>query len=292
MRRPIAVPRWAVYVLLFGLYLTVRGYHSRDGDQAYRLPLFLHGQDPALYAGDPFVRAFDAFNPHRGYFALIGLASWPFGLSAGLFGLFAATFALTCAGIDRLARAVWPDRGPWVGGIAVGLVLLAKAGNVGTNHLFEAMLLDRLIGFALGWMAIALAVEGETWRPSLLIGLATVIHPTVGLQLGGLIGASWLAWAIGRRWTGFDPRSAMLGLVSIAIAALPGALPAILQGGRLFEGLSPGEFRLLGVELQMAQHMLPVALADAAVGGLGVVYPVGDGLGRIRAWGGWPGSQP
>ena len=100
------LPRVLVFLLIFGLYLTLRGYHSRDGDQAYRLPLLLHRQDPALFACDPFVRAFDAFNPHAGSLALLDLASRPFGLSAALFGLFALTFAATCLGVDRLARAV------------------------------------------------------------------------------------------------------------------------------------------------------------------------------------------
>ena len=63
--RPLAALAGLSAVLL-GLYLTLRGYHSFDGDQAYRLPLLLHRQDPQLFADDPFVRAFDAFNPHRG----------------------------------------------------------------------------------------------------------------------------------------------------------------------------------------------------------------------------------
>ncbi len=37
-----ALPRWAAFLLIFGLYLTLRGYHAFDGDQAYRLPLLLH----------------------------------------------------------------------------------------------------------------------------------------------------------------------------------------------------------------------------------------------------------
>ena len=61
--------RWLSVAIALGLYLTLRGYHSRDGDQAYRLPLLLHGQDNAVYANDPFVRAFDQVNPHRGYLA-------------------------------------------------------------------------------------------------------------------------------------------------------------------------------------------------------------------------------
>src|SRR4051812_30767147 len=121
-------PHWAIILLILGLYLTLRGYHSRDGDQAYRLPLLLHRQDPALFADDPFVRAFDAFNPHRGYLALLDVASRPFGLSAGIFALFVTTFVATCLGLDRLARAAWPERGPDVGLVAIGLALTAKAG--------------------------------------------------------------------------------------------------------------------------------------------------------------------
>jgi hypothetical protein len=257
MSRPIKVPRWAVYVLLFGLYLTVRGYQSRDGDQAYRLPLLLHQQNPALFAHDHFVRAFDAFNPHRGYLALLDAASRPLGLSFGLFALYALTFALTCYGISRLARALWPERGPSVGLVAVALVLLARAGNIGTNHLFEPMLLDRLIGFALGWVALALAIEGRIWQPSVLIGLATIVHSSVGLQLGALLVACWIAWWIGSRWTGQSLRGAGLGILTVCLALMPGAALTLMQGNRLFAGLTPAEFRLLGVELQMAQHMVP-----------------------------------
>src|SRR3954454_10249993 len=178
--------RWAILLLFLGAYLTLRGYHSLDGDQAYRLPLLLHRQDPALFADDPFVRAFDAFNPHRGYLALLDVASRPFGLSAGIFALFVTTFVATCLGLDRLARAAWPERGPDVGLVAIGLALTAKAGNIGTNPLFEAMLLDRLIGFALGWLALAWAVERPAThgtRAAVAIGLAALAHPSIGLQL-------------------------------------------------------------------------------------------------------------
>ena len=71
-----------------------------------------------------------------------------------------ATFAVTCVGVRRLAMAVWPGSGELVGVVAVALVLLADAGNIGTNHLFEPMLLDRLIGFALGWVALACSSAG------------------------------------------------------------------------------------------------------------------------------------
>jgi hypothetical protein len=164
---------------------------------------------------------------------------------------------LTCYGTSRLARSLWPERGPSVGLVAAALVLLARAGNIGTNHLFEPMLLDRLVGFALGWVALALAIEGKAWQPSVLIGLATLVHPSVGLQLGGLLAACWVAWWVGSRWTGQDIQGAGLGVLTLCVALIPGAALTLTQGQRLFEGLPPAEFRLLGVELQMAQHMVP-----------------------------------
>src|SRR6185312_16854837 len=96
-----AAPRWLVYCLILGLYLSLRGYHSRDGDQAYRLPLLLHQQNPNLFEHDPFVVAFEAFNPHRGSLALLDILSGLMGLSATLAVLWVLTFALTCLGIDR-----------------------------------------------------------------------------------------------------------------------------------------------------------------------------------------------
>ncbi len=96
-------PRWLFYAVALGLYLTLRGYHSFDGDQAYRLPLLLHWRDPGLFADDPFVQAFDAFNPHRGSFIVLDVVTRPLGLALGLFVVFVATFGATCMGVNRVA---------------------------------------------------------------------------------------------------------------------------------------------------------------------------------------------
>ncbi len=257
---PWAGKRWVAWAILLGVYLSARGYHSRDGDQAYRLPLLLHRQDPALFAADPFVKALDAFNPHRGYLALLDATSRPFGLSAALAALFVLTFAATALGIDRLTRAAWPEQGSGVGVVAVGLLLVTKAGNLGTNHLFEAMLLDRLIGFGLGWVALASAVSGErgrAWVAPLAIGLAALIHPSIGLQLAMLAGGGWLLWALLPGWTGVDWRWAFARIAMLGMALVPAA---IVYGGarqRMFVGLSREEFLLLGAYVQSPQHMLP-----------------------------------
>jgi hypothetical protein len=254
--------RWVITLLILGLYLTLRGYHSLDGDQAYRLPLLLHRQDPALYATDPFVRAFDAFNPHHGSLLVLDGAARLLGLPGGLLFLFILTFLATCRGIDILARAVWRASGYAVGWVAIALVLVAKAGNIGTNHLFEAMLLDRLMALALGWLAIASIVSEpgpRSWRAALPIGLATVIHPSMGLQLALVIIGSWIAWSLMRGSSEVGPSVAARGAFAFGLAVLPGLAINLSQGGtnHLLQGLSPEDLWTLAVELQGPQHMLP-----------------------------------
>jgi len=252
--------RWAAFLILFGLYLTVRGYRSFEGDQAYRFPIFRHAQDVRLFAVDPFVRAFDHFNPHRGYFALLDAAARPAGLAAGLMLVYGLTFALTCYGLDRLAWAVWPGEGGRVGLTAAGLVLVAQAGNIGTNHLFEPILLDRLIAFGLGWVGLSAAVGSPRrggWVSAAAVGLAGLIHPSVGLQLAMLFGAGWVAWTVFGLNDGSSRARNAAVVFAIGLAALPGALLNLRHSNLILDGLSAEQIRLLCAELQSPQHMLP-----------------------------------
>lgn len=257
---PRPLPVWAALFVLFGLFLTVRGYHSRDNDQAYRLPLLLDRQIEGIYTQDPFVRSFDAFNPHEGSIWLLDIASRPFGLSFGLFALYAATFALTFLGFDRLCRAIWPEARACIGLQAFVLVLIAKAGNIGTNHLFEPILLDRLIALALGWVALASAVRGDRWSPAIVavaIGLAGFVHPSLGLQLGMFLGTCWVVWGVSATWSGVGRGSCAAGLALLAIALAPTALAMSAQGAKLLDGMPIEEFQLWTLHVQSPQHMVP-----------------------------------
>jgi hypothetical protein len=260
--RPVVreLPRWLVYLVILGLYLTVRGYHSLDGDQCYRLPLLLHQQDPSVFDGDPFVRAFDAFNPHRGSLWVLDLITRPLGLAGGLFLAFVLTFTATCFGVDRLARAIWPSAGSQVGLVAVGLVLATKAGNIGTNHLFEAMVLDRLMAFALGWLALAALVErprNGQWRAMAAMALAALVHPSVGLQLALVLAGSVMIWSVFGHAMEISPGTAIRGIVLLMLAVLPGLAFNLAPGSSLQGNMPAADFWLLSVELQSPQHMLP-----------------------------------
>ena len=144
--------------------------------------------------------------------------------------------------------------------IAIGLVLAAKAGNIGTNHLFEAMVLDRLIAFAMGWLALAqLVVQPERGRALVMaaVGVATVVHPSAGLQLGLVLAASWVVWALLGRWTTVRMSDALAGCVALGLAVVPGLVLNLSTQSGLMGTLPERDFWLLSVELQSPQHMLP-----------------------------------
>ncbi len=263
-RAPTIPGRWLVYFLILGLYLTFRGYHSLEGDQAYRIPLLLHELDPSVYAADPFVRAFDTFNPHRGALLVLRCVTGILGLAPGLLLLFVLIFLSTCLGIDRLAERTWAGSEAvspaQVGWVAIALVMLARAGNIGTNHLFEAMVLDRLIGLALGWLAIAAVVSQPGrgwWQAACLLAPAAVVHPSLGLQLALVVMSSYLVWALTGSRTAVDWGIALRGGFAAGLCVVPGLLLNLAPGGSLVNGLSTADFWTLAVELQSPQHMLP-----------------------------------
>jgi hypothetical protein len=252
--------RWLAYAALLGLYLTTRGYHSFDGDQAYRLPLLLHQQDSTQFANDPFVRAIDTFNPHRAYLGLLDVSSRALGLPAALAVLFAVTFFATCLGIDRLARAFWARSGPGVGYVAIVLVLVALGGNIGTNHLFEPILRDRLLCMSLGWLGLAALIDDpqEAWRTApLFFCVGSLIHPSLGLQLAGIAIAAAIACALLPHWTAAGRTTSFRLAGLLALAAVPGLALIAAQQGALWRGLPVSEFRLLTAYIQNPQHMIP-----------------------------------
>ncbi len=243
---------------LLGLYLSTQGYRSLEGDQAFRLPLVLDRQDPSLYAADPFVRAFDAFNPHRGYLALLDGMSRLVGMPLTLASLFAAVFALTAVGFERLGRLLAPGV-PGAGWAVACLVFITRAGNIGTNHLFEPTLLDRLIALGLFWNALGVivATPSAAWRAALWLLPAAVVHPSLGLQLGLALAAVRVFWWLrGMDGLGGGKRAARdAGLLLLAVA--PGVAQVAAQGDVLFAGLPREEFRRIAGYLQSPQHMIP-----------------------------------
>jgi hypothetical protein len=297
-------------LIALGVYWSLNGYRAFEGDQAYRLPLLIDRLEPGLYARDPFVRAFDRFNPHGGYLAVLETTTRVMGLSGALLFWFCLTFLMTAWGIWRLGRAAW--RSDAAGWVAVGLMLSLRAGCIGTNHLFEPMLLDRLMTMALGWVAVAELVEGKRWAPGTVAALTAValwIHPSLGLQLGLWLAAGWVFFGClefgtshysesscgwigtrkagevgGRGWLGASRSGGegsgpvlreggtwyWVGLGMMGLVLMPAVARVPAQAATLMRGLSAEDYYRLAALVQSPQHLVPH-------------------LWRLEQWGAWLG---
>lgn len=240
-----------------GLVISFNGYDSRVVDQCYRLPLLERLTKASAFPLDQFVDAFEKFNPHLGYLRLLQFGSVFFGLSITLFTLYCLTLTLTIHSFWRIRESIYPEMPRWSNWLLLLLFVLCKAGNLGTNHLWEDHLLDRQIAFSLGWYALAIWIGSQ---PSIAIkipfitGVISLIHPGLGL----LNLALWLTLFGWNYLTGFFRHKEMIFcVIAFFFCMMPWAWLYLGQSAVLKAGVSPDLFWSLATELQGPQHMRP-----------------------------------
>lgn len=250
---------WCLRVLTAtGLVISANGYDSRVIDQCYRLPVMEHMFDQSLYSADPFVLAFDSFNPHVGYLYLIKYLESATGLSLALFLLYVLTLAVCIHAIWKIRASLFPNLSSLSDWLLVLMFSLCKAGNIGTNHLWEDHLLDRQIGFTLGWLMLLIWLNP---RPSgnlliaVLCGLTAIVHPGLGLLYAALWTAIIACYSLIFE---FRYLSFMRWCMLICGCMLPWAWLYLPQSAELKAGVDPKLFWELATELQGPQHMRPI----------------------------------
>lgn len=240
-----------------GLVITINGYESRVVDQCYRLPILERMIDPQAFPADQFVQAFDKFNPHLGYLRILQFSSSLFGLSISLFLLYCITAFLNIYSVWRIRELVFPDLPEWTNWLLLLLLVLCKAGNLGTNHIWEDHLLDRQIAFALGWFALACWLEANEsiyWKIPVITGLIAIIHPGLGL-LNLALWCGLFSWNF--IFAAFPREKVLFFFGVFLLSMLPWARLYLGQSSVLKAGVSPDLFWQLATEIQGPQHMRP-----------------------------------
>lgn len=249
-----------------GLVISINGYQSRVIDQCYRLPIMERMIDANAYAGDQFVDAFESFNPHIGYSRLLQFGSMLSGLSLWMFILYSLALSICIHAIWEIRKTLFPNLPAWSDWLLVAIFSLCKAGNIGTNHLWEDHLLDRQIAFSLGWVMLATWIKNDSTissshntiaslKISILCGITAVIHPGLGLLYVALwLGVFGLAWLVG------NCNSKQFGTTAILLISsmIPWGLIYLPQAAVLKQGVEQELFWSLATELQGPQHMRPI----------------------------------
>jgi hypothetical protein len=171
----------AGWCLLFvgAAILNAGGYRYGASDQAFYIPAVLHHLDTSLFPHDwSLLAPQDRFSVFPAVAAVLARAT-ALPLPALFFALFIAGLLALFAAALGIGRRLF--RSPWtIVGLAFALTL-RHAIALGAVNTLEGYMHPRMIAFALGGLAVAACLAGQSLAAFLLVILAGVCHPTTAM---------------------------------------------------------------------------------------------------------------
>ena len=182
-------PGWVLGAALFGLglFLIRYGYAFGFSDQDEFLPLALHILDKDLFLHDWFVSMqFEGFSIRWPMALLVAMPATFLPVWSVVFLLHLGTGLVSALAVARLTHRVFCSRTITL--VAVVLVLAVTARwNPGGNDILHSMLVPSSVAWCLILNAVERAHSRQFLSSGLFLGAATLFHPLVGLQTGGLL---------------------------------------------------------------------------------------------------------
>ncbi len=210
---------------LFAALVTLNagGYRYGASDQAFYIPVVLEEMRPELFPHDrPVIAAQDRLLFFDDWFGPLVEASG-LGLPTAFLLAQIVTLLTLYGAVIGIGRAVC--RTPWgIAGLLVLMTIRHRIPHTGANSV-EGYFHPRMLAFAFGLSALALYLHGRVRIAMAVVGVALLIHPTIGFWYALLLAG---AAAI----SGDLPRRTLVG--GGAVAAIVG-LWAL--GGELDDGL-------------------------------------------------------
>lgn len=183
-----SLPILGYALFVAALFLFVRGYHFNTDDQAEHLPQVYQMLDPQLFPNDYFVNASNGIFTVRYFYEKLVLAvAETVGLEWGLFALTFLCITLMTFSLSRIAEEWFSDR--WAMLLAPVLALLVFYGfTVGGNHVMYASFISSTIAKGISAFALLQFVRKKYLLAGIILGIATLFQPLVGLQLFLILG--------------------------------------------------------------------------------------------------------
>lgn len=191
-----SLPLIGYALFVAAVFLFVRGYQFNTDDQAEHLPQIYQMLDPQLYPNDYFVNASNSVFTVRFYYEkLVLFVAQTIGLEWGLFILTFCCIALMAYSFSRIAEEWFNDR--WAVLLAPILAMFVFYNfTVGGNHVMYGSFISSTIAKGISSFALLQFVSNRKLIAGLILGLATLFQPLVGLQLFLVLGGIEL---LGRR---------------------------------------------------------------------------------------------
>jgi hypothetical protein len=229
--------------------LTLIGYRFGDSNHGITVPILKRFIDRSLYPNDVLVATGDQFPTifYRLLGALLPTTNWvPF----AYFALYVVSIALTYAAVFRIA--VWASGGDRsIGALAVLLAMPVRTGLAG-EALYRVAFSHSHLASGLGFMALALFLEGRRLLPLLMLSLGVYNHALYSLYLlvPFTLMILWEARSLPRKTT----------LVRLAAAWIP-VLPFLMNALARGEPMTREWLDLL--ILRSSHHSFPGAFGQA-----------------------------
>lgn len=218
-KRPFgnSLPILGYALFVAALFLFVRGYQFNTDDQAEHLPQVYQQLDPELYPKDYFVNASNSiFTVRHFYEKLVLVIEEVVGLEWGLFVLTFCCIALMAYSFARIAEELFGDR--WSVLLAPILAMVVFYGfTVGGNHVMYGSFISSTIAKGISAFALLQFIRIKQLFAGVVLGLATLFQPLVGLQLFLILGGIELLfrWNIKKTFQFAIPYLAVSALILV-----------------------------------------------------------------------------
>jgi MFS family permease len=165
------------------LFLLVRGYQFNTNDQAEHLPQIYQLLDAELYPVDYFVNATNSIFTVRYYYEhFVLVVSKTIGLEWGLFVLTFLCIALIAYSFARIADKLFANR--WSVLLAPVFAIIVFYGfTVGGNHVMYGSFISSTVAKSISAFALLQFVRSRMVFAGIILGIAALFQPLVGLQL-------------------------------------------------------------------------------------------------------------
>ncbi|MCF8464197.1 MAG: hypothetical protein K9G41_05125 [Flavobacteriales bacterium] len=187
-----SLPLLGYALAVAALFLLVRGYQFNTNDQAEHLPQIYQQLDSQLYSNDYFVNQSNAiFTVRHFYEKLVLFVAEIIGLEWGLFVLTFLCISSMAYSFARIAEELFHDR--WAVLLAPMLAMLVFYNfTVGGNNIMYGSFISSTLAKGISAFALLQFIRFKHFYAAVVLGIATLFQPLVGLQLFLLLGATLL----------------------------------------------------------------------------------------------------
>lgn len=180
--------KYFIFLIIAVAYIFCNGYLFNTGDQAEHLPQVYKKLNPQLYPNDFFLNYYNQTFTVRYYFTyLVYGFSLVLGVKASCFIIYFCCIYAAIAGLYELTNHFYNHQlKAWL--MVIAYLFFFRNFTVGGNYFQDDMLVGSSLAEAFCIWGFVFAFQYKYLFSGVLVGIAALFQPLIGLQVAGIIG--------------------------------------------------------------------------------------------------------